>query len=376
MFRAAVDKNPPIRSPGTTWRSRCARGASTPPRSTPTSTTSSSSPATPTRTTASGGRCSTWVAPPTRGAPSRPTCRWRSARASSAGSNQAETQLRTADGSSEVARGADRRLERQLQRERRAVPRLAVDGQRAAVRGRDLPPDVEAETQPPTRFAVVSRSNAWKMRSDRRGISPRPSSLTSTRTRPPAACAESAMGLPPPYLIAFESRFVTTCSMRLRSQRPTIGCRNRHLDGRTGLRGLLAQPARHVAHQLEELDRLEVQHQPPRGQPRDVEQIVDQADQPVGGRARGDEGPRQLLLCPSAAAPAAAGAHRRPQPQLERGQRRLQLVRRDRDELVASADRGAALGQRRRQRQHADRGDRHVARRPSAAARAAVRAAK
>ena len=47
------------------------------------------------RTTASAARCSTSVAPPTRGARSRPTCRSRSARASSAGSSPPRAQLRT-----------------------------------------------------------------------------------------------------------------------------------------------------------------------------------------------------------------------------------------------------------------------------------------
>ena len=53
-----------------------------------------------------------------------------------------------ADGARSSAGRPSRRLQREVERERRAVPRLAVDGQRPAVRDRDLPPDVETQTQP------------------------------------------------------------------------------------------------------------------------------------------------------------------------------------------------------------------------------------
>ena len=155
---------------------------------------------------------------------------------------------------------------------------------------------------------------------------------------------------------------MTICSTRMRSQRPTIG---------SGIETSMREPVSAACSRSRPAtsptrsassNGLEVQRQPSRRQARHVEQIVDEADEPVGGRSRGGQGAPQLLFGRRVARRGApVGPGRRRQPQLERGERRLELVRRDRDEFVADTDRRAPLGQRRDQRQHADRRDRHVA---------------
>ncbi len=170
------------------------------------------------------------------------------------------------------------------------------------------------------------------------------------------------IGLPAPYLIAFVSRFVTTCSMRRAIPAADDRLRERRRRCCEPVSAACSRkPARDVANQIDERHGLEVQHEPSRGQPRDVQQIVDQADETVGRR------PAAASARASFSSPGVArnGGCWRPdgrrQTQLERGERRLELVRRDRDELVAGADRRAPLRQRRGQRQHADGGDGHVA---------------
>ncbi len=94
-----------------------------------------------------------------------------------------------ADRVREVAPEVERRLQRQLERERRAVSRLAVDRQRPAVRGRDLPPDVEAQPQPAD---AVGGRHAFERLKDARLIGARDPrarvlDVAAAATRPPRA---------------------------------------------------------------------------------------------------------------------------------------------------------------------------------------------
>ena len=179
----------------------------------------------------------------------------------------AEAQIRTLT-RREVAPDAGA-SQRQVEREGRAVARLAVDRQRPAVRDRDLPADVEAEAEPAD--AACGR-DAFERMEDPGLIGARDPRACVLDVEAQAARrrvrAESRIGLPAPYLIAFESRLVTICSTRMRSQRPTIGSGIDDLDARTGLRRLFAQPARDVADQIDQLNGLDVQREPSRRQAR------------------------------------------------------------------------------------------------------------
>ena len=97
VLRAARRQEPLLPAgAGTIWRSRCAF-ADRPAEAVDAyrALHQAAVRTIPTPTTASGVRCSTWAARPTRARRTRPTSRWRSARASSAGSNRPQAQLRT-----------------------------------------------------------------------------------------------------------------------------------------------------------------------------------------------------------------------------------------------------------------------------------------
>ena len=150
----------PTRSPGTTWRSRCARAGSMPRRSTPTSTTSSSSPADP---------------DPYYGA-RRARCR-SSARTQEALRALPDLRRRWRSGPASRSwidgrRGADRRARRALKRAAGAPqPRRATRRPRAAPAGepgRQQQEQRRTERRPPHQASTAAR--AW----------PRPSKTTAS----------------------------------------------------------------------------------------------------------------------------------------------------------------------------------------------------
>ena len=110
----------------------------------------------------------------------------------------------------------------QLDREDRIVAGIAVDMQRTAHGLDDRPRDVKAETEAPV---VAVRDGALEgpeePRDGRRAQSRFPSRERSGTPGRRGRRIVTSIGLPRPNLIALESRFFTTCSMRNRSHFPT-----------------------------------------------------------------------------------------------------------------------------------------------------------
>ena len=161
--------------------------------------------------------------------------------------------------------------------------------------------------------------------------------------------------------MALVSRFVTTCSMRVRSHDPSTGpgietsiaepvsfacSRSRPVTSRTrsssGTRSKRSTSRPAVSRDTSSRSSTRLTS-------RSVVCELATSARPSFSSLAASRGPGSLLR-----------PDRRRQPQLQRRQRRLQLVRRDGDELVARADGEPPLGQRRGQRHHADRGDRQV----------------
>ena len=94
---------------------------------------------------------------------------------------------------------------------------------------------------------------------------------------PPSARTVTSIGLPSPYLTAFESRLLTTCSSRSRSQWPTASLARVDDQRAAEARRLVDEPRAHLARQRGQVDRPDVQLEVAGRQPRDVEQIVDEA---------------------------------------------------------------------------------------------------
>ena len=128
-----------------------------------------------------------------------------------------------------------------------------------------------------------------------------------------------------------------TWSSRLLSQRPTIGVRRMDVQRGTDAGGLVREAHPDLVDDLCEVDQLHVQLEPPGGDARHVEQLVDQTVKPR--RLRID----LLDLRDQARRALGAVPARDPRQvrdlQLQRRQRRAQLVRRDRQEVVAQDDR-------------------------------------
>ena len=239
--------------------------------------------------------------------------------------------------------------------------RVALDRQRPPVRERNLAADVEAKPQAADPFcgrqplegledpAVIGAGNPHPhvLDADADAV---PDRLNRQRNRLPHTVLDRVRDQVRHHL--FEPAAVPGTDDR---------CGDHQLDRRTDLRRLLAQPAHHLAQQLDDVDALDPERKPPGGQPRDVEEVVHQPAQSIGSGAGGREGAGQLSGLSVVRRQPLAHSNRRAEAQLERRERRLELVRGDGDELVARPDRRAALGQRGRQRQHADRRDARVA---------------
>jgi hypothetical protein len=138
-------------------------------------------------------------------------------------------------------------------------------------------------------------------------------------------------------LIAFDIRLVTTWSRRLLSQVPTTATGARTVSVQPTRRRLLAEPRAHLVDDLRDVDLLHVQLQPAGGDARHVEQLVDQAMQ--ARRLRIDLLDLGDDLGRAVDGVAARDARQVRDLQLQRRQRRAQLVRRDRQEVVAQHDR-------------------------------------
>ena len=89
-----------------------------------------------------------------------------------------------------------------------------------------------------------------------------------------------------------------------------------------------------LLHRLSEIERVQLERQPTGGDPRHIEQHLDQPRQPIGAARGARQLPSQSLI--------AGLLDRCPHPvelEMQRGERRLELVRSDGEELVADAQR-------------------------------------
>ena len=134
---------------------------------------------------------------------------------------------------------------------------------------------------------------------------------------------------------------VSTCSMRSAVPEPDAPARRARSSSRAaGARRLVGEALHHLAHELGQVDAPRAAAcSRPDGDARDVEQVVDQL------RRAGAPGARSApAWCATARADCSMRSRLRSrssalQLKLQRGERRAQLVRGDRQELVADADR-------------------------------------
>ena len=160
-----------------------------------------------------------------------------------------------------------------------------------------------------------------------RTVEPRARHLPRGR-RPRPAC-------PAPYFTALARRFVTTWSRRSRSHRPTAGVEASSRSSQPARAISSSNRAGHLAHELGEVELLELELEPPCADARDVEEVRDEAGQAVDVAADDLCLLRDRLGHPPA-------RRRRAQAvslQGQGGERRLELMGRDGEELVADPDR-------------------------------------
>ena len=168
---------------------------------------------------------------------------------------------------------------------------------------------------------------------------PGPLSLTSISAVSPSRATDTRMGRPAAYLIEFEIRFINTCSNPEPVPPPLDRSRDLQRQLALGGGGRLAHAVDHLPRRIAQVERLDVQPQLPAGDARHVEQGIDQLAHPGADPGRSIEALGDLLVHAGDSVPQVA------EQQQQGGQRRLELVGGDGQELVTQSNGFARLDQ-------------------------------